>query len=501
MFRILSLLSLGLFLNLSVSAQLTSYKLSDYALPDFERSSLDGTFSLNSSGYNINQYYLNYYSSSYGSGYGNYYESSNRYKHNSLYGYTNLQYNHMRNNSSVQQISQISLNLAGHKSKSEDGTTDKSIDSDRYLYSYLRVNKVYRWYYSGKNFLGIHADGHYNYYNSKYEDIERGEDYDNKSTTKKIDHDLEITVPIKLGKGRIEQVQDAVRALYMVDALQKTGSVKATLSNDEITELASFIAQLRRQRYFDYRLQRIREYTALDSFLRENEILEKSDVEYYAALSDMWLYANIPARGNGYRVSLNINPTYAFDYYENDEQDVIQKKQFQKVAFQAEFTYEKPVNLKWQQSAHLYIEAAPLKTKYEKKGYDFLTSQKSLAMQANGSYGFGYYPNTRTQINLSALGVYTQVNYQSGSSAESSLEGKAYTYGAAFDLYYYISPRLRWSAYVTITKDWQGRDNTFNVVHSQADYGLMQAISSSPTYLTNHEFQYSLNTSLSYAIF
>jgi hypothetical protein len=90
---------------------------------------------------------------------------------------------------------------------------------------------------------------------------------------------------MKLGLGRLEQVEDARRALFVLRNLAKRNLIDSVRYQD-IDELAQVSTQIRRRRYFDWRLQRIYQIETVDSFFRDRELVQDAGATYYALLSD-----------------------------------------------------------------------------------------------------------------------------------------------------------------------------------------------------------------------
>ncbi len=339
------LLALATLIAIQSFSQVNEFKLSDYKLPEFDRSALSLNLYMNSSGTGIQQpasssNYPNEYWSSIGSN--DFIKNTKVYD---LEGNSSLYFNRIRNNARLQLNSSIGCYLYGSVVKDVTGYYDATTDVKiKNLTPQIYMNREQRLYFAGKTFVEIDIDAFYAF------DLEKYQYDDDDPYAIKKQHAFEATIPLKIGVGRIEQVQDATRALYILDALQKAGSVKADITNDEITKLAAHISKLKRQRYFDYRIQKMKEYAALDTFLRENELLENSDIHYFAALSDNWIYANLPSRANGYRFSLNALPAYAVTHgtSELNEDYSSSRLSFTKLGTEVEFKSEKPINFNLQ---------------------------------------------------------------------------------------------------------------------------------------------------------
>jgi hypothetical protein len=162
-------------------------------------------------------------------------------------------------------------------------------------------------------------------------------------------------------------VQDARLAIYILDDLAKSGDLKRTPTADETLAFSQFITQTKNQRFFDSRIRKIAEITAIDSFLTVLDLKAESNASYYTLLNDNWDNANGPVRRTGGRFSVGFMP--GIDLYYNESRtylrdslnnpDVIesytnrstnQNDSWNMDAI-ASYAWDKPVNLYWQHTA------------------------------------------------------------------------------------------------------------------------------------------------------
>ena len=132
------------------------------------------------------------------------------------------------------------------------------------------------------------------------------------------DRNFEGSLPILVGKGRIEPIQDARMAVYILDQLSRKDKLERQPTQQEILAFAEEIAAIKNERFFDARNRRIYEMTRLDSFLRNRNLIHAEDIEYYTTMNDFWRYANNPSRGSGSRFSLGVEPGYDYAYRYDD---------------------------------------------------------------------------------------------------------------------------------------------------------------------------------------
>jgi hypothetical protein len=318
---------------------------------------------------------------------------------------------------------------------------------------------------------------------------------------------LETGIPLLVGIGRIEEVQDARLAVYILDDLVASGDIKKTPTHDEILAFSEFITQTKNKRYFDARLKKIAEITAIDSFLTVRGLKAESDASYYTLINDNWDFASGPIRSAGGRFSLGIAPAIDYVYIENENlirdtlagSSVIEsysnfgksKTNAWSLDFMTGYTWEKPTSLYWQHTFNTELAYSLYNQTYKYKNYthDTLnfeteTTIDSPNLQVNISYFIGYYPNSRTQITLSASTAYQQYWGQQISKDDNENENKIDTGNILVDnslqlsCYYYLSPQLRLTvsigSYYNFSKQNQGQPE--DVEGDESEHNLHNSI-------------------------
>jgi len=259
------------------------------------------------------------------------------------------------------------------------------------------------------------------------------------SNEKQKTFSLNISPQLGIGYGRIENVRDARQAVYIANALSKKGVLNRKLSDDELFELSQIISTVKNKRFLDSRLHLIDEITLVDSFFEDNDLLADNGVAYFTTLNDMWQYGDLFSRKSGYEISFVARPYYSYRNlkYTPVIREFIQNSNQHHIGLI--FKYEKPVKLKWQHSlaAEVFggINSSSEQNKQTDDDYKNNTKYKSFSAFAN--YSLGYYPNTRTNIQVSASQEISKNIYDDEGDSMSSNT----SLGAS--LYYYFSPNLR----------------------------------------------------------
>ncbi len=216
-----------------------------------------------------------------------------------------------------------------------------------------------------------------------------------------------------VGKGRMENVQDAQMAMFIVNDLKKMGLLQQDLSVEKFNELAKLITDINNRRVFDSRIRRIYELTKIDSFFKANHLVNQPSIAYFTTVNDNWALAFNPGRQAGTVFYFRFSPSVQWNRNINKQNSPGSNSK----SFERAFTYayepviglekQKPVNLYWQKSmgASLSFKQQwqrnkshsqnsgnpPQPTNYNN------TAGSSLSF--NTFYGIGYYPNNRTIIN------------------------------------------------------------------------------------------------------
>jgi hypothetical protein len=462
------LLSLITCLPVSVLHAQKDFNLADYKNPDYNWRSLDFVFSLNGSG----------------SSYENTLEKVSKNKNNrSQYGSgLNVGYRDVRNSAIYQgeQNYNFSSTFGGIINKTSFSGADPAVPGDvestnKQNSQSLRmtISSVNRFYKSKKLFLEVNPNFSGNYGNDNSKGTSNNEEYPFPYKSQRNNYQLRASLPVLVGKGRIEEVKDARLAVYVLEDLQKTGNIKGDVSNEDILAFSRFITQTKNQRFFDSRIRKIAEITAIDSFLTVKGLKTRSGASYYTLLNDNWNNSTGPARSAGNRFSFGLEPVLSSSFiksfdsyrdtlpgmvntisYNNEKNSRINSLGLDVVAG---FVSEKPINLYWQRSANIDLSYSLDNGKSLSKSYE----RDSLISEQNNKfdypditfmlgYGLGYFPDSRTSISLSADAVFVQSwgDNKYNDDPKQDREQSGINAGLNLQCSYYFSPQLRFSVNV-----------------------------------------------------
>jgi hypothetical protein len=457
------LLTLLVVLSLKNSfAQNTTFKLSDYKNPNYFYQTLDLNFGLNSASSahkndnssdfsNLKSYSLGSNAQANYSVYAN-----SRKSQSEFYAYLNGSFT----SNGQHNLSDLSNNDSRQSSFSNNET--------------FAFGGLKRFYNDKQNYFEIEGS----FSNSNSGNLSKYKSLNNDIITNQTKNSVRnfhsnSNVILHIGKGRIEQVQDARMALYLINDLHQLNRDKRQASDEDVLELAKLITSLKYKRFFDNRLRKIAEITAIDSFMQQKGIVSSADVTYFTSLNDNWDFANNPVRKSGWRIFTGVEGGFGYNYNKSQVEYIIPSPSTQDqtyadnrlIAFLvAGLDYEKPINLKWQNSASIEVQFGSWTTKSINKASgaaDFNTyNSESPIMDVSASYGFGYYPNSRTWLTADWF-LSSEYHKQFTGTLKSDKENSTNSFliytGPSAHAYYYLSERLRLSinfiGYLQINND------------------------------------------------
>ncbi|MFT5724913.1 MAG: hypothetical protein ACI9JN_002036 [Bacteroidia bacterium] len=424
-------------------SQVSTFELKDYKLTDVRFQSYTNQLSFNQSGQTDNNMFN-----------GNLLNRTNNLQAN-YFG----QYTLYTNSRPAQRITSVKTEFVGYRQVYEFG--DEGTRNRQYRRSYdwhtsIEVNDVHRKYLTPTLFLEAQVLAKYVF----QQDFNYLKTWVPTESWKRIgtdNHLFSVGVPIKIGLGRLERVEDARQAIYLMQELQKVGRLSDSISQKDYLNLSAFVSKLRNKRFFDVRLQRIYQVKALDTFLRQNSLTRETDAAYFTTTVDYWMYGGNPVRQSGRRFALAFYPMMARENERNSEYgtDVsfvtTHKNSFQQAFVALEYEVEKPFKQKWQSNinAKLFI-GKRVNTELTEYVVGELEDKFDLqSVQLKLNYGIGYFPTTRTSItwNTAIDLVRLQKSYETiGSWGSVDYEMDRTKLSSNLIATYYVSPRFRIAA-------------------------------------------------------
>jgi hypothetical protein len=295
--------------------------------------------------------------------------------------------------------SSLALQSTGNFSgKSDNG---KESRSNRFypLFSWSRNDRFYRangWFLEAGNELSI---GYY---------MQSGKDTLSRYNYKTLN--VQDNLILGVGKGRIENVQDAQMALYLLQDLSAQHLLNRTPTADEARMLAQLITDINNKRVFDSRRRRIYELTRLDSFFRNSGLAPQTDIRHFTTINDNWAFALSPGRLSGASWYLRLQPGVFYQHSsDNDFAPIVfsSKENYTTRNLSPVVGYENyhPISLRWQRNINLSLAFSTYRQEQTREEIYLGNKNKTSitfnnwSSRINALYGIGFYPNNRTLIN------------------------------------------------------------------------------------------------------
>ncbi|MBN1650991.1 MAG: hypothetical protein JW857_06670 [Bacteroidales bacterium] len=441
--------------------QLNEFDLAKYKFPDYKRKALDFNFNLNAQ----NNYLKNTIENSL------YEKRNSTYLSNSLYA----NYQSITNSQKFQQSLSATLNLSLSKTHGDREILDPS-ETNAFSFSpSLYLNSVNRMYLKNLEFFEVNPNFIYRYsyytYNSEQESLPDNE-YDHNND------EIFIKLSFKFGFGRIEPVSDARQAIYILEGLQKQKNIAKELTNKDVFEFAHLISKIKNKRYFDARLRKIYELETIANYLDSNHIVSESNIKYFTTLADFWDYGDRVYRSSGTRIAFVLMPGY---YLNDDKTDSNEESEENKIRSAQlytglEFKYEKPIDLKWQNSIDISSYYGCVNVKQTNTIDDPLEKISDIPnLQVKFAQSIGFYPNTRTDLTFSYSFLYYQFFDKTDSTQDIYGIGNNGIEGLAqLAVNYYISPQFKVNFIYSLDYRKRSSDSSTNAIYDY-NYNLFLA--------------------------
>ena len=221
---------------------------------------------------------------------------------------------------------------------------------------------------------------------------------------------LQNTASIGFGRGRIERVQDAQMALFILNDLAKQGLLSGPLSKDKAYAFATLITSINTRRLFDFRRKRIYELTQIDSFLRSSGLVTTTDIRHFTTVNDNWSLAINPYRLSGAAWYVRLKPSATYNHGNSKYKfGTATNGSFSdglSLGLEPEVGYERYVakSLKWQHNMGVSASYNNYRSRLQNGYYtgssrsDNNIDMGEEVLTAKAFYGFGFFPNNRTQL-------------------------------------------------------------------------------------------------------
>lgn len=279
-----------------------------------------------------------------------------------------------------------------------------------------------------------------------------------------------LSVPLKIGKGRIQPISDVFLAKFIADELVSTGIISRQMTQSELFSFANEIAILQNQRIFDSRRYRVYVQENLSKWLENNFQTDKErTIELVNIITDNWLNAFLTNRLSGKSFSFGVTPYLQF-YRDLEAGSYL----FHDLAATGivEYKNELPMSQFFQRSINISGGIRAVDKKYNEISGQFFEPF------FNASYIFGYYPNSRTTLSLVANVNYQQIN----NVILNTTKNDRINSGLDFVTSYFINNRVRITGTLSADYTYSHRDDeeffgtifkyTYNQIQLNSNVGL-----------------------------
>lgn len=425
-----------------------SFDLSKYKFPDYKRHELEFNLNSSGSGHRRTQEMSSYNGDTS-------FVSSNFNSNSSIE--INYQFNHLTR----KRIDYLSSQFSGEYDYSSDkgyGSKSKSYYPqiswvlDGLRRSYLKEDKLFL---EGLTNLSYWFD-------------ESKSTFINGDDRKSNQNYFNISVGFGVGTGRMEKESDLWQTYYILEKLKDQNSLSRTMDEKDIFEVATFVSKLKNKRFFDARLQKIAELTALDSVLQNLGLVADTDMAYFTTLNDYWSYGNFPDRESGRILKFWLSPEYSMHSKKPNKASTEFSDKTSLVS-NISFNCAKQLNLFWERKLNILISNETL---IDTTGEYYNNSPANL-LYTGANIGYGFYPDSRTSISgYIGYSGYNRVILNSSSEIPNSWTNAVYL---KFSGYYYLSPQLQITGNLSINYSDKGY-NEINPFYMNYNLGLRYAI-------------------------
>lgn len=430
----------------SINAQFSSFDLSKYKTTDYQRRELvfSGDFSGNYSENKVEDYHSSYLKG--------------------LQSNFSFDFNSTKNSRKTQRdillkaaLNPLKYDLSSYHSNSylyynnlKEENTDHKVE--------VTFHSSHRNYFKSNKFFELDVNASLKAGHSKDNDHKIDNTVFQKSDNSSRFLEGNLELPVKIGAGRIENVEDARMAIFILEALQQNSQLSKEVNEEDILLFAEKITQLKNKRHFDSRKRRIYEIQSLDSFMREKGIVNSQNAVYYSNLIDNWGYAHNPNRQAGTRFSMGIAPVLYYNITNNISQ---QKDSYlsKGIRLMAELKAEKPISLKWQRSAGgtaVYTRSGNRATTKSSGNGEFITKYTSDNVYISAYGGYGFYPDSRSYHEIT-ISPFAGKYWNKLKDSNPDYWENVWNYGANLSLggYIYFSERLyaNYSVYLVYSEN------------------------------------------------
>lgn len=271
------------------------------------------------------------------------------------------------------------------------------------------------------------------------------------------------------GWGRVENVTDAWHAVRLLQEFRNQGLLTDNPDSLNIVLMANRIGEIKNQRVFDARLDRIYELESIENFISSQNWIEKdAGMRFFTTLYDTWVFESFTTRYSGKALKVGIKPEFT---YSNDLSDSFQLNSTIAISPIISYAVYKPLSAKWQWNQNYEISYRLLK--YNDETLFKYRSSTDATAEGNIGLSLGHYPNARTNYSLRTnLSLYYFDRY----GADNNIDRKNWYafHSISLNYNYFISPFTQ----LGITSSLSNSYRNYNIFdNKEHDWGISARVS------------------------
>ncbi len=432
-----------IILSISTYAQIDSFDMSGYYLPDYDRKGLEFKINVNNSLQN----------NRFRNGDGDVIE-------NELFNmdqYIDSKYQRTINLERLQAIRSYHAGISNYILNTSNDNSDLQTSRSLTLRAWLDAEHINRLYIKQNYYLEISPAFSYSYTLNRTSDNYLEEpDILPDSRVKNNQNRIYFATDIRLGKGRIEPIEDARQLIYILSELRDANRLVREPDPEEMMEIAHEISRIKNKRFLDFRIRRKEELVYVDSVLQSYNLITENDALYFVTLNDYWSFADLPDRSSGYRFSVGFEPGLDFvrdwEYTKTFSKTTPDVWEFETLNlnytvpldFSVRYENSRPVSLNSQRYYMLeayYILEFTMPRIIIPSLWDVPEKLKKEYYSITGKYDYFWYPNSRSRIGMQNQlnAFYDRTFNYDGEFISGDLR---YTLILSGQGYYFISPQV-----------------------------------------------------------
>ncbi len=172
---------------------------------------------------------------------------------------------------------------------------------------------------------------------------------------------LQVKVPLAIGYGRIDEIQDAVAVQFIIHDLTAQNKLSRKLTDADVAEFTQWFSSLLNKRLINHNKLKSNENLELQAWLKSKQLISEDQALEIKDLKP-WSYSWLPIRKTGYRFSFGLMPTIGhtrnFTNFATTSggSSVNRSSSFYgQLSPSISLESSKPLSLKWQQDVSLSL--------------------------------------------------------------------------------------------------------------------------------------------------